>query len=75
MQVVVVDGALENALADIQLNGVLRGLAPICPPTNAVIAFPCQPKEPFEQNKKGCKYPVNFDTRFLRKHLAKMASK
>jgi len=43
MQVVVVDGALENALADVQLNGVLRGLAPICPPTNAIIAFPCHP--------------------------------
>ncbi|CAH3190555.1 unnamed protein product, partial [Porites evermanni] len=43
MQVVVVDGAFENAQTDIKLKGVLRGLAPINPPPNAVIAFPCHP--------------------------------
>ncbi|CAH3023725.1 unnamed protein product [Porites evermanni] len=43
MQVVVVDGAFENAQTDIKLKGVLKGLAPIPPPPNAVIAFPCHP--------------------------------
>ena len=43
MQVVVVDGAFENAQTDMELKGVLKGLAPIPPPSNAVIAFPCHP--------------------------------
>ena len=43
MQVVIVDGAVENALTDVSLSGVLQGLAPIQPPPNAVIAFPCLP--------------------------------
>lgn len=43
MQVVIVDGAHENALTGVNLNGVLQGLAPIHPPPNAVIAFPCRP--------------------------------
>lgn len=43
MQVVVVDGAFENAQTDIELKGVLKGLAPIPPLSNAVIAFPCHP--------------------------------
>lgn len=43
MQIVIVDGAHENATNDVNLNGVLGGLAPMCPPPNAVIAFPCHP--------------------------------
>ena len=44
MQVVIVDGAYESAtIKDIKLDGVLPGLAPIQPPPNAIIAFPCHP--------------------------------
>lgn len=43
MQVVIVDGAFENALTDVSFSGVLQGLAPIHPPPNAAIAFPCLP--------------------------------
>lgn len=43
MQVVIVDGAHENSVQEFQMNGVLQGLAPIQPPPNAVIAFPCPP--------------------------------
>ena len=43
MQVVIVDGAHENSVKDLNLNGVLQGLAPIKPPPNGIIAFPCPP--------------------------------
>ena len=45
MQVVIVDGAYENPVVKecLKLNGVLPGLAPIQPPPNAFIAFPCHP--------------------------------
>ena len=43
MQLVVVDGAHENGVESVKFNGVLKGLAPMCPPPNAVIAFPCHP--------------------------------
>ena len=45
MQVVIVDGAYENRVVEdcLKLNGVLPGLAPIQPPPNAFIAFPCHP--------------------------------
>lgn len=43
MQVVIVDGAHENSVKDLNLNGVLQGLAPIQPPPNGIIAFPCPP--------------------------------
>lgn len=45
MQVVIVDGAYENPVVKdcLKLNGVLPGLAPIQPPPNAIIAFPCHP--------------------------------
>lgn len=43
MQVVIVDGAHENTVQYDNMNGVLPGLAPIQPPPNAFIAFPCPP--------------------------------
>ena len=43
MQVVIVDGAHENTVNDMNMNGVLHGLAPIQPPANAVIVFPSPP--------------------------------
>ena len=43
MQVVIVDGAHESTVTDVNLSGVLQGLAPMQPPPNAVIAFPCPP--------------------------------
>ena len=43
MQIVIVDGAHENGVTDVNFYGVLQGLAPMCPPPNAVIAFPCHP--------------------------------
>ena len=43
MQIVIVDGAHENGVTGANFNGVLQGLAPMCPPPNAIIAFPCHP--------------------------------
>ncbi|XP_022792922.1 uncharacterized protein LOC111331953 [Stylophora pistillata] len=45
MQVVIVDGAYDNHVVTdcVKLKGVLPGLAPIQPPPNAIIAFPCRP--------------------------------
>lgn len=43
MQVVIVDGAHENTVKELNLTGVLQGLAPIQPPPNGIIAFPCPP--------------------------------
>ena len=43
MHVVIVDGAHENTVKELNLTGVLQGLAPIQPPPNGIIAFPCPP--------------------------------